>query len=95
MANENPVIVEPKSGLCNLAEAMVASTLFRELSDKVAESLTNKDSEGEVSETFYNAGAYVIESLAIIANGLDEKIARRLALAEKSALDAEKWEDEK
>ena len=82
MANGNRVIVEPNSELGDLNEAIIASTLFRELSDYVAEALTDKHIAGEVSETFYNASAYVIESLAIVASGLDEKIAAAAAKSE-------------
>lgn len=82
MTNENRVIIQPNSELGNLNEAIIASTLFRELSDYVAESLTDKDIAGEVNETFYNASAYVIESLAIVASGLDEKIAAAVAKSE-------------
>lgn len=82
MTNENRVIVEPNSQLSDLNEAIIASTLFRELSDYVAEALTDKDIAGEVSETFYNASAYVIESLAIVASGLDEQIAAAVAKRE-------------
>lgn len=94
MANENRVIVEPNSELGNLNEAIIASTLFRELSDYVAEALTDKDIAGEVSETFYNASTYVIESLAIVASGLDEKIAAAVEKWEALAAAVEKWEDE-
>ena len=82
MTNENRVIVEPNSELGNLNEAIIASTLFRELSDYVAEALTDKDIAGEVSETFYNASTYVIESLTLVASGLDEKIAAAVAKSE-------------
>ena len=82
MTNENRVIIQPNAELGNLNEAIIASTLFRELSDYVAESLTDKDIAGEVNETFYNASAYVIESLAIVASGLDEKIAAAVAKSE-------------
>lgn len=82
MTNENRVIVEPNSELGNLNEAIIASTLFRELSDYVAEALTDKVRADEVNETFYNASAYVIESLAIVASGLDEKIAAAVAKSE-------------
>lgn len=82
MTNENRVIVEPNSELGDLNEAIIASTLFRELSDYVAEALTDKDIAGEVNETFFNASTYVIESLAIVASGLDEKIAAAVGKAE-------------
>ena len=82
MVNENRVIVQPNSELADLNEAIIASTLFRELSDYVAESLTDKDIAGEVSETFFNASTYVIESLALVASGLDEKIAAAVAKSE-------------
>ena len=82
MANGNRVIVEPNSELGDLNEAIIASTLFRELSDYVAEALTDKDIAGEVNETFYNASTYVIESLAIVASGLDEKIDAAVAKSE-------------
>lgn len=82
MANENRVIVEPNSELGDLNEAIIASTLFHELSDYVAESLTDKDIAGEVSEMLYNAATYVIESLALVASGLDEKIAAAVAKSE-------------
>jgi len=82
MDNENRVIVQPKSELADLNEAIIASSMFRELSDYVAEALTDKDIAGEISETFYNASAYVIESLAIVASGLDEKIAAAVAKRE-------------
>lgn len=82
MTHENRVIVEPNSELADLNEAIIASTLFRELSDYVAEALTDKDIAGEVSETFFNASTYVIESLAIVASGLDEKIAAAVAKSE-------------
>lgn len=82
MATENRVIVQPNSELADLNEAIIASTLFRELSDYVAESLTDKDIAGEVSETFFNASTYVIESLALVASGLDEKIAAAVAKSE-------------
>lgn len=82
MTHENRVIVEPNSGLGDLNEAIIASTLFRELSDYVAEALTDKDIAGEVNETFFNASTYVIESLALVASGLDEKIAAAVAKSE-------------
>lgn len=82
MTHENRVIVEPNSELGNLNEAIIASTLFRELSDYVAEALTDKVRADEVSETFFNASTYVIESLAIVASGLDEKIAAAVAKSE-------------
>jgi len=82
MTNENRVIVEPNSELGDLNEAIIAASIFRELSDYVAEALTDKDIAGEISETFYNASAYVIESLAIVASGLDEKIAAAVAKRE-------------
>ena len=82
MTNENRVIIQPNSELGNLSEAIIASTLFRELSDYVAESLTDKDIAGEVSEMFYNAATYVIESLALVASGLDETIAAAVAKSE-------------
>ena len=85
MTNENRVIVEPNSELADLNQAIIASTLFRELSDYVADALTDKDIAGEVSETFYNASAYVIESLAIVASGIDEKIAAAVAKSEDEA----------
>lgn len=82
MTNENRVIVEPNSELSDLNEAIIAASIFRELSDYVAEALTDKDFDGKISETFYNASAYVIESLAIVASGLDEKIAAAVAKSE-------------
>ena len=82
MANENRIIVEPTSELADLNEAIIASSIFRELSDYVAEALTDKDIAGEVSETFFNASAYVIESLAVFARGLDEVIAAVVAKSE-------------
>lgn len=82
MESENRVIVQPNSELGDLNEAIIAASLFRELSEYVAEALTDKDIAGEVSETFYNASTYVIESLAIVANGLDEKIAAAVAKSE-------------
>lgn len=82
MDNENRVIVEPNSELADLNEAIIASSMFRELSAYVAEALTDKDIAGEVSETFYNASAYVVESLALVASGLDEKIAAAVAKSE-------------
>lgn len=75
MATENHVIVEPNSELGNLSEAIIAASIFRSLSEYVAEALTDKDIAGEVSETFYNASAYVVESLALVARGLDDHIA--------------------
>lgn len=95
MTHENRVIVEPNRELSNLAEATIASSMFRELSAYVAEALTDKDIAGEVSETFYNASAYVIESLALVASGLDEKIAAAVEKWENIAAAVEKWEDEK
>ena len=82
MTNENRVIVEPNSELGNLSEAMIAANLFRKLSDFVAEALIDTDIGGEVGETFYSASAYVIESLAIVASSLDEKIAAAVAKRE-------------
>lgn len=82
MVNDNRVIVEPNAELSDLNEAIIAASIFRELSDYVAEALTDKDIAGEISETFYNASAYVIESLAIVASGLDEKIAAAVAKRE-------------
>lgn len=82
MTNENCVIIEPNSELADLSEAIIAATLFRELSDYVAESLTEQDIAGEVSEMFYNASTYVIESLALVASGLDEIIAAAVAKRE-------------
>lgn len=82
MTNENHLIVEPNSELGNLSEAIIASSLFRELSNYVAEALTDKDIAGEVSETFYNASAYVVESLALVASGLDDHIAAAVLKSE-------------
>lgn len=82
MTNENRVIIKPNSELGDLSEAIIAASLFRELSDYVAEAITDKALDGEVSAMFYNATTYVIESLALVASGLDEKIAAAVAKSE-------------